>query len=1446
MRRILLLTILALSIYTSKSQNLSFTCPRDTILGCNTACFTIKGQFPDLRSLADDYTVKNVTAGSACRPYIDPGAPGPSANVSDDDFYSAKLTLPFNFPFYGITYPKAVISTNGYISFDTLRAGLSSHYSILFNGTGLSATSGMGYPGQNVPTTLYDKALIMGPYHDIDPFYTTSPTQQIKYETFGTAPNRKWIVSFYKIPLFLTGAPDNCDQKIQNTHQIILHESTGVVEVYIRDIEQCPGWNDARSMVGMQDESRTKGIMPPGRAANDPVWGNIGMNETWRFIPKNGAPLYRGVQLLDGTGAVIATGDTTRVDVNTFEVSFPNICPPAGASVYVIKTTYQKIDDPTPGATIYSLDTINVTRTPSLPLDTSMVQTACSLTTGSITITAAGGVPPYTFTMTGPGGPYAPVTGPSNTATFSNLGAGTYTLTGTDGAGCTGTVTETVTNVPNLTATHSTTPPTCPGVNNGVITITPDLGAAAGPYSMTLTGPGGPWTFSFPAVFSMNMFAAGTYTATFSNAGGCSGTINNIIVGPGTAPTSANSHLNTSCPGANNGTVTVTPNGGAAQGPYNITMTGPGGPYTATGVATTYTFIGLAAGTYSITFTNAAGCTSNAASQTVGNNTSPSAGITGGFTSCAGGSDGTVTVTPSGGAAQGPYTITLNGPGGPYVQTGVVSVAVFNVGAGTYSATFTNAAGCNGSSTTSALVASGPPLTGTFTNSPSTSCPGVNDGTITVNPGGGAAGGPYNFTLNPGAIPMNGIPNSATYTGLAPNTYTVSFTNAAGCTGTVGPITITQGPGVSGSSTHTNTTCPTRNDGTITVTPTGVGPFTYTLNPGAVVQVNNPVFTGLAAGTYTITFTTASGCGGTVTPNPVIDPGPYLSSTFSQFDPPCANTNNGTITINPGGVAPYSFTLTGPGGPYTQPTPTFSNLAPGTYNYSFTDGNGCTGTGGPVTLTTHSPLALTVTLTQPLCNGNSNGIITLAASGGLAAYEYAQSPFTVYQPSGTFNGFAAGTYTFRVRDAAGCTKDTTVTLGEPTLLTASATNTTPASCSGNDGTITVTGAGGTPGYTYSIDGVNYQAGNVFTAPAVGPYPNIKVKDANGCIASASTTVVLVDAMYLTLGNDTTICVGSSVTMQPITNPETSVFNWRPLDPLVTLPSTIANPTVKNAVMTPTDTATYILNAKWGACVREDTIIVNVLHKPVAHAGSDTSICQYTFAILRGSATNLSGPVNYSWAPAASVQDPTLPVTNATPAATQNYTLTVTDNYGCNFSVTDDVLVTVQPPVPAFAGNDTTAILGVPHQLFGSGGVDYLWSPSAPLDLATSQNPVATLSHDQLFILKVTDIAGCIGYDSVLVQVYQGPNYLVPNAFSPNNDGENDIFRAIPVGMTTTEYFRVFNRYGQLVFETNQWLKGWNGKYRGKDQPMGTYVWVVKGTDKNGRPVEMKGTVLLIR
>ncbi len=111
---------------------------------------------------------------------------------------------------------------------------------------------------------------------------------------------------------------------------------------------------------------------------------------------------------------------------------------------------------------------------------------------------------------------------------------------------------------------------------------------------------------------------------------------------------------------------------------------------------------------------------------------------------------------------------------------------------------------------------------------------------------------------------------------------------------------------------------------------------------------------------------------------------------------------------------------------------------------------------------------------------------------------------------------------------------------------------------------------------------------------------------------------------------------------------------------------------------------------------------------------------------------------------------------------------------------------------------------------------------------------------------VTDDKGCKGYATVNIKAYYCITYYVPNAFSPNGDGMNEIFKPIPVGIVSTELFRVFNRYGIIMFETNRYMNGWDGNYKGIPQPVGNYVWVLKGKGRNGKMIEMRGNVVLVR
>ena len=165
---------------------------------------------------------------------------------------------------------------------------------------------------------------------------------------------------------------------------------------------------------------------------------------------------------------------------------------------------------------------------------------------------------------------------------------------------------------------------------------------------------------------------------------------------------------------------------------------------------------------------------------------------------------------------------------------------------------------------------------------------------------------------------------------------------------------------------------------------------------------------------------------------------------------------------------------------------------------------------------------------------------------------------------------------------------------------------------------------------------------------------------------------------------------------------------------------------------------------------------------------------------------------------------------------------------------------------AFAGNDTILATNQPIQLNASGGQFYQWTPATGLTADDIPNPVVALKHDQQFVLTAYTELGCATTDTLNIKVYKGPELYVPSAFSPNNDGKNDRFKFIAVGMRSVDLFQVYNRYGQLIYSSSKIMEGWDGRMSGKDLPAGTYVWLIRGVDFNGLEHFKKGTVTLIR
>ncbi|HET7896270.1 MAG TPA: gliding motility-associated C-terminal domain-containing protein, partial [Flavisolibacter sp.] len=167
-------------------------------------------------------------------------------------------------------------------------------------------------------------------------------------------------------------------------------------------------------------------------------------------------------------------------------------------------------------------------------------------------------------------------------------------------------------------------------------------------------------------------------------------------------------------------------------------------------------------------------------------------------------------------------------------------------------------------------------------------------------------------------------------------------------------------------------------------------------------------------------------------------------------------------------------------------------------------------------------------------------------------------------------------------------------------------------------------------------------------------------------------------------------------------------------------------------------------------------------------------------------------------------------------------------------------------VNAFAGNDTVALKGQPLQLAGVGNGAFRWSPAAGLSSPSVASPVATLTTDQTYVLTVTNSQGCTASDTLNIRVFDRSDIFVPSAFTPNGDGKNDVLHLVTPGFRQLLYFRIYNRWGQVLFETSSGSQGWNGRWHNQPLPPAVYIWMAAGTGDDGRRYEKKGTVLLLR
>lgn len=847
--------------------------------------------------------------------------------------------------------------------------------------------------------------------------------------------------------------------------------------------------------------------------------------------------------------------------------------------------------------------------------------------------------------------------------------------------------------------------------------------------------------------------------------------------------------------GVPDGTVLITPTGGMPPFTYSL-----GGLTQNTGY-----FTGLRPGVYSIIVRSA---TSNHYTSVIVN-TKDQPVVTANVINPSGcGSNGSVALNVSGGTPPYKYGLIIDGN---YQTSNIIT----GLPIGAYTFYVIDANGCIGT-TKAVLIDNNCPMV-FYAVGASTLVSCINKGNIFIS---GITGGtaPYQQSLDGINYQSLGIINN-----LEAGVYTVYIKDAAGLVKTMG-FQMADGCRPDFIYVTTVANCQ-QHDGVITITnPIGTPPFSYSID-GINYQPGN-VFGGLASGSYTITM--KDDFNRTVSKVVAVnDNCPQLSLTATGET---CRGNDGTITATvTKGTAPFEYSTDGVN---YQANPVFSVLPAGDYTITVKDALGFTGTA--TVKVNNVCIDVSSVATNSTC-GNSNGGIVVAAARGTIPYEYSIDGIN-FQAGNSFSGLAAGPYTVWAKDAAGKINSTAITINNTAGPQINATA-TPALCTDKEGTVSISGTGGTTPYLFSIDGTNYQKNGTFNNRASGNY-TAWIKDANGCTASQPVVVLVTDNLTFTPGNNPTICEGDTTVFTCTSNGNS--FNWSPALGL-------RNASTLNPAATPGITTKYYVTASLGVCTKKDSVTVFVNPAPLADAGNGTTICYGQSAQLNG-----AGGISYNWSPAtylsnAAIADPEV----VRPSSTMTYSLKVTDATGCTSIQPAKVTITVTPPAKVFAGNDTAIVMNQPFVLQAvdinnSRFTQYQWSPAYGLSNSAVQNPVALLNENITYTVTATTPQGCSGMDAINIKVYRGPEIYVPNAFSPNGDGRNELLKAIPVGIKEFKYFNVYNRWGQLIFSTKDASKGWNGEVNHQQQGTGAFVWMAEGVDGKGNVIRRRGTVTLIR
>ena len=237
--------------------------------------------------------------------------------------------------------------------------------------------------------------------------------------------------------------------------------------------------------------------------------------------------------------------------------------------------------------------------------------------------------------------------------------------------------------------------------------------------------------------------------------------------------------------------------------------------------------------------------------------------------------------------------------------------------------------------------------------------------------------------------------------------------------------------------------------------------------------------------------------------------------------------------------------------------------------------------------------------------------------------------------------------------------------------------------------------------------------------------------------------------------------------------------------------------------------------------------------------SAQSFCPHDTAIL-----SPQGGVSYSWSPSLYLSNSTALQPVISPITSQSYTVIATSQYGCLDTLT--YTATVYPAAVLYLGDSVTLYPGQTYQMDPQTNcTEFMWTPPSGLSNAYISNPVANPTVSTKYVVYGITEWGCKTSDSINIYVDPGTLLALPNAFTPGN-GPNNEFKIIKEGIASLNYFRIFNRWGNLVFETNNIDDGWNGDFNGVPQPLGVYVYEVEAVTSTGEIFKKHGNLTLLR